>query len=95
MQVWKIDINNFYTGDSYFVVEPSENEVTIPILVGYVKPKWTGVDWVEGATEQEIQEWKDSNIIEREPTEMEVLQAGLANTNLMILELTELMLGGM
>ncbi len=67
-QVWKID-NNFYTGDSYFVDEPSENEVTIPILVGYVKPIWNGVDWVEGATEQEIQEWENSqDIVATEPT---------------------------
>lgn len=71
VQVWIIDNNNFYTGESYFVEEPSTNEVVTPITVGYVKPKWDGDGWTEGATEEEVQAWKDSQITEREPTEVE------------------------
>lgn len=65
MQVWKIDNNKFYTGDSYFVDTPSEDEIVTPILIGYVKAKWTGLEWIEGATYQEIQEWKDSQVVEK------------------------------
>lgn len=75
MQVWKIDKDNFYTDESYFIEEPSNNEISIPILIGYVKPKWTGVEWIEGATEKEIQEWKDSQVAQpKEPTEIEILK---------------------
>ena len=76
MQVWKIDVNKMYTGESYFVDEPSENEITTPITIGYVKPKWNGIEWIEGATEQEIQAWKDSQKSESMlPTQEERLKA--------------------
>ena len=60
VQVWKIDNKNIYTGESYFIEKPSINEIITPILIGYVKPKWNGTEWIEGATEQEIQEWENS-----------------------------------
>ena len=62
IQIWKIDENNFFTGESYFVEEVKENHVTTPILVGYIKPFWTGLDWTEGATEEEIEQFKDKQI---------------------------------
>lgn len=64
IQVWLIDENNFYTGKCDFVEEPKENEITKPYEVGYVKGKWDFElqDWIEGATAEEIQEWKDNKI---------------------------------
>lgn len=95
-QVWRIDDNGFYTGESYFVEEPSENEISEPIFVGYVKPKWNGLEWMEGATEQEIQEWQEEQRNQPKiPSKDEILEQELANTNALILELTEMILGGM
>lgn len=59
VQVWLIDKQGFYQNESKFVEETSENMTTVPLLVGYIKPKLVNADWVEGATEEEIQEWKD------------------------------------
>ena len=59
-QVWELDKDNFFTGESYFVEEVLDNHVTEPLLVGYVKALWTGSEWTEGATESEIKEWEDS-----------------------------------
>lgn len=64
MQVWKIDENNIFIGESYFVKEPKTNEITAPLTVGHVKSKWTGIEWIEGATQEEIQTWKDSQVVE-------------------------------
>ena len=67
IQVWKIDTNDFFTGESYFVNENAEDyiesalEITTPYLVGYVKGKWDWVNkrWIEGATVEEIEEWQE------------------------------------
>lgn len=57
-----IDENGFYTGESKFVEEILENMATTHLSVGYVKPKWNGEEWIEGATEKEIQAWKEKQI---------------------------------
>lgn len=88
IQVWLIDENNFYTGKCDFVEEPKENEITKPYEVGYVKAKWDFElqDWIEGATAEEIQEWKDNKIdICPTPTIEEQLLA----TQKMVLSLQE------
>lgn len=59
IQVWLLDENNFFTGESVFVDEVTENMTTEPLLIGYVKAKWTGKEWIEGATDEEIEEWKN------------------------------------
>lgn len=59
-QVWLLDENKFFTGESKFVEEVEDNMTTEPLLVGYVKAKWTGREWIEGATEEEIKEWQDT-----------------------------------
>lgn len=94
MQVWKIDTANFYVGESYFVEEPSTNEITTPITIGYVKPRWNGVDWFEGANVNEIQAWKDSELVVTEPTELELLQEQIETSNQAITELS-MIIGGM
>ena len=59
-QVWLLDENKFFTGESKFVEEVEDNMTTEPLLVGYVKAKWTGREWIEGASEEEIKEWQDT-----------------------------------
>ncbi|NFT06828.1 hypothetical protein FDF26_07050 [Clostridium botulinum] len=54
----------------------------------YVKPKWTGMQWIESATEKEIKEWEEKNKPNpKEPTEVEILQKQLLETQNMLLEL--------
>lgn len=61
IQVWIYDKNNVFT-ESTFVEEVMENMTTVPLLVGYVKPTFTGREWVEGATDEEIKEWQETNL---------------------------------
>lgn len=57
-QVWLLDEDGFYLWKNIFVEEVGDNMTIQPLLVGYIKPKWNGSEWEEGATEQEILEWK-------------------------------------
>ncbi|WP_061308178.1 hypothetical protein [Clostridium botulinum] len=60
--------------------------------VDLIKPKWDfeKEEWIEGATEEEIQEWEESNKPKpKEPTETEILQKQLLETQNLVLELQE------
>ncbi len=57
-QVWVIDDEGFFTGDSFIVRKILPCHVTTPIPNGLIKPKWQG-GWIEGATEEEIQAYYD------------------------------------
>ena len=58
IQVWKIDEYGFYIFETDYVEEPNEFEITTPCNTceenTFYKPKWTGETWVEGATQEEI-----------------------------------------
>lgn len=60
IQIYKIDENGLYTFETYFVEEPNEFEITIPCNTceedDFYKPKWDGEKWIEGATQEEIEE---------------------------------------
>lgn len=38
---------------------------------GFIKPKWDGTEWVEGATEEEIAEWNEEHPAPEIPDESE------------------------
>ncbi len=57
-QVWVIDEQGFFTGESYIVRYPQSNHVTTPVPSGLIKPRWRS-GWIEGATEEEIQAWRE------------------------------------
>lgn len=98
IQVWIFDNNGFLVESK--IIKASEitaNMTEVPILTGFVKAKFNGVDWIEGATEDEIAVWQEeqSNQI-KEPTEIEKLQQEVAGTNAMVLEFMEaILMGGM
>lgn len=47
-----------------------------------LKPKWNGSMWTESATEEEIQAWKEENImVQEEPSESEVLMSNIILEN--------------
>lgn len=79
--------------------ELQEGEQAIPFdennnFTEYIKQKWNENEWIEGATQEEIDEY-NANLPDpqpQKPTETEKLQTELANTNAMLLEFMETML---
>ena len=79
IQVWLYDENKVFI-ESIFVDEVIENMTTIPLLVGYVKPTFNEElqEWFEGATAEEIQKWKDENVVVPQATledKIDILEA--------------------
>lgn len=84
IEVNKIDNEGFFIG----IVGINKVEeldgfcVTTPILVGFYKAKWTGTEWVEGATQQEIEEWQEQNKPNPpQPSVQDTLNAQLLKSN--------------
>ena len=75
MQAYKINNVGFYIGIEE-VEELNEFCITTPINTGYVKPKWDGTEWIEGATAEEIAEWQE----QQKP------QSSMPNTEQILLE---------
>ncbi|NFO41097.1 hypothetical protein FDB42_13535 [Clostridium botulinum] len=67
------------------------NQIIVEFLdKTYIKPQWVfdKEEWVEGATDEEIKEWEEKNKpVEKEPTETEILQKQLLETQNLVLEL--------
>ena len=76
IQVWKIDNEGYFTGESDFKEERELNQfdVTEAIDVGYIKPRWSGSKWIEGATEEQIKQFEEEMFKPQEPTEFEKLK---------------------
>ena len=69
--VRKIDENGMFRGDS-FVEEITEFTIETPCPQGFYKPKWNGIEWVEGATQEYIDSLKNTVT---EPTIEEQIRA--------------------
>ncbi|MBN1079257.1 hypothetical protein [Clostridium botulinum] len=69
--------------------EVTEDMQTLEMYKGdLIKPKWSGVEWVEGATEEELKEWEEKNKpVEKEPTKEELLEKQLLETQAIVAEL--------
>ena len=76
IQVWKIDKDGYFTGESDFLYERdlTQFDITEAITVGYIKAKWNGSKWIEGATEEEIRQFKEEMSKPPEPTEIDRLK---------------------
>lgn len=82
IQVWIINKLGFFTNESKFINEEelTDSTITKPILIGYIKSKWNGIAWVEGAITEEIQTWKDANVPPiQEPNKIDILESSLLN----------------
>ncbi|HBJ1646524.1 hypothetical protein SR42_09850 [Clostridium botulinum] len=81
--------NNILFSDIEIEITEDMQIVDIPNKT-YIKPKWTGIEWVETATEEEIKEHEEANKPKpKEPNETERLQKQLLETQNMLLELQE------
>lgn len=86
-QVWSYDENKIFI-ESCFVENVEKNMTEVPLIVGYIKPKWTGSEWIEGAIEEEIKEWEEKNKPKpKEPSETDLLQKQLLETQALVAEL--------
>ncbi|NFE59104.1 MULTISPECIES: hypothetical protein [Clostridium] len=79
--------NNILFSDIEIKITEDMQIVDIPNKT-YIKPKLTGIEWIEGATEEEIQEWEEKNKpLPKEPSETEILQKQLLETQALVAEL--------
>ena len=98
-QIYEIDSNGFIT-ENYVgefdevgnLINPIGNFITtdLPQPLLFYKPKWNGTQWVEGATQEEIDEL--TKIEPSPPTETEMLKRRLEGVES---ALVDLILGGM
>lgn len=64
IQVFKVDENGFFKRKSYFVETPNKFEITIPVNTNadnnFYQPKWdwSSEKWIEGWTQEQIEEWE-------------------------------------
>lgn len=79
IQVWRIDSQGFYLEpDMKNEEELTEFDITTPVNTDetntFYKPKWDDEKWIEGWTQEEIDEWKAQNNQPSIPSELEVLK---------------------
>lgn len=76
-----ISLNEQVEGEKVLTLELKENEQIVELYkCNLVKPKWNGKEWIEIATYEEIQLWKEENILESQQTEQQVLNDTLLKT---------------
>ena len=84
--VRKIDDNGYFIEDA-FVEEITEFTIETPCSQGLYKPKWNGNEWVEGLTQDEI-----DNIKSNPPIASLTLEELAENVNAALLAVMELSL---
>lgn len=87
----KINENGYFVED--VITEDIDNSlIEVPVPEGFYKPKWTGNEWVEGATVEEISAIKNKP---QEPSEIEKLRQENIEIKLAIAEMIEMFGGAM
>lgn len=92
-QVYEIDGNGLLK--EIYVAEVDENGkildedkvdfISIDPPHGLFKPKWNGTEWIEGATQEEIDEL--TKVEPSPPSQAEILEQRLADLELMLAEI--------
>ena len=78
----------------YYELKEDEKLITEPITEFFIKPKWSGKEWIEGATQEEIDEYnkqQELNNIEQVPSELEIAQKRITQLENVI---DEILMGG-
>lgn len=66
-QIYLVDENGFFI-ESIMVNEVKPTDIITPIYKGYVRTKWNGTDWEEGATAEEITAFESQQLAEQAPS---------------------------
>ena len=69
----------------YFKIEESYQIVDL-YNKNYIKPKWNGTEWIESATDKEIQAWQEENKLTKKPSAQDILNAKLMADNAELLK---------
>lgn len=88
-----IDENGFFI-EEQFSKEITDNMIETLCPQGFIKPKWSGEEWVEGITQKEIDDLENRP---KEPSELEILKQEkeiLAQSVYEMAEIIELILMG-
>ncbi len=94
MQIWKIDYKGFFT-ESMIINEEELTELDIVAPVNtdetntFYKPKWNGMEWIEGATAEEIAEWNEQQNSPPLSKQIEDLKTQIAETDYQIIKCYE------
>lgn len=94
-QVIRVDENGFYV-EPVLIQDDAEipaDCVETPFIDGMYKPKWTGEEWIEGATQEEIDSIKANQPEPQPEPTLEELKDETEITALAVMELAELILG--
>ncbi|NFH88619.1 hypothetical protein FDA33_00025 [Clostridium botulinum] len=92
MLVSVVDSNGYILINCIEKEKTTDENICVKPLNNYslVKPKWdfNKEEWSEGATQEEIQEWEESNKpLPKEPTETDLLKQQLLETQALVAEL--------
>ena len=95
--IYEVDSDGYITEVFLGNFDESENllnpvgdfvTVDLPQPLMFYKPKWNGTEWVEGATQEEIDEL--TKVEPQPPTQTEILEQRLADLELMLTEILTL-----
>ncbi len=81
------DKNNILFSD--YKLKEGQSLVEEQPIKDLIKPSWNGLEWTEGATEEEIKEWEEENKFIKEPSTQELLNAKLILDNAELLKANE------
>ncbi|MBS4200274.1 hypothetical protein KHA93_11595 [Bacillus sp. FJAT-49732] len=94
-QVYKINSEGFYIEPVIIdedVEETPENCVELAPSDGMYRPKWTGTEWIEDMSQEEIEALKNAP---KPLTEVEQLRIDQAQANAELFEMMLMFIGGM
>lgn len=92
-QVYEVDSDGFLIeiyvadvdGDGNIQDEDKKNCISVDPPHGLYKPKWSGSEWIEGATQEEIDELtKQQPVL---PSQTEILEQRLSDVEVMLVEI--------
>lgn len=83
IQVFIFDENGYFIETKLIKNNEITNNMTTvtPRNIGMIKLKWNGMEWIEGATREEINEWNENNKSTQKPTEQEIINSQLLKEN--------------
>lgn len=71
-----------YINDHIQYFQMEENYIAVDYnSKNFIKPKWNGTEWIESATQEEIQAFKEGNDVIQKPTKQSEINCALLKEN--------------